>query len=108
LTRQVAVVQYPSLTRSTVRHVELVSLAPARLLLVLIADTGRVEQRQIELPSAASESLLSRLRHRLAEQVAGTRLSDVAPAVEDLADEFAADERAVVATVVATLLETVV
>ena len=30
LTRQVAVVQYPSLTRSTVRHVELLSLAPAR------------------------------------------------------------------------------
>ena len=28
LTRQVAVVQYPSLTRSTVRHVELLALAP--------------------------------------------------------------------------------
>ena len=38
--------QYPSLTRSTVRHVELVPLAPTRLLLVLIADTGRVEQRR--------------------------------------------------------------
>ncbi len=108
LTRQVAVVQYPSLTRSTVRHVELVSLAPARLLLVLIADTGRVEQRQVELPSAASESLVSRLRHRLAEQVGGTRLSDVGPAVEDLVSDFAPDERGVVATVVATLLETVV
>ena len=32
LTRQVAVVQYPTLTRSTVRHVELVALAPTRLL----------------------------------------------------------------------------
>ncbi|GAA4959581.1 hypothetical protein GCM10023238_27990 [Streptomyces heliomycini] len=40
LTRQVAVVQYPSLTRSTVRHVELLSLAPARLMLVLITDTA--------------------------------------------------------------------
>ncbi len=30
LTRQVAVVQYPSLTRSTVRHVELLGLAPPR------------------------------------------------------------------------------
>ena len=38
LTRQVAVVQYPSLTRSTVRHVELVTLAPTRLLLVLITE----------------------------------------------------------------------
>ena len=32
LTRQVAVVQYPSLTRSTVRHVELVPLRASRLL----------------------------------------------------------------------------
>ena len=44
LTRQVAVVQYPSLVRSSVRHIELVPLAPQRLLLVLITDTGRVEQ----------------------------------------------------------------
>src|SRR5512141_3514579 len=36
LTRQVAVVQYPTLSRSTVRHIELVALAPKRLLVVLI------------------------------------------------------------------------
>ena len=46
LTRQVAVVQYPTLSRSTVRHVELVALAPHRLLVVLILSTGRVEQRR--------------------------------------------------------------
>src|SRR6202043_3840281 len=50
LTRQVAVVQYPSLTRSSVRHVELVPVGAQRLLLVLITDTGRVEQRGVELP----------------------------------------------------------
>src|SRR5689334_24421482 len=33
LTRQVAVVQYPSLSRSTVRHIEVVPLTPTRLLL---------------------------------------------------------------------------
>src|SRR5215468_10150212 len=35
LTRQVAVVQYPSLTRSSVRHVELVPVAEQRLMMVL-------------------------------------------------------------------------
>ncbi len=45
LTRQVAVVQYPTLSRSTVRHIELVALAPPRLLVVLILSSGRVEQR---------------------------------------------------------------
>src|SRR3954447_5412451 len=50
LTQQVAIVQYPSLARSSVRHVELIQLASTRLLIVLILSTGRVEQRVIELP----------------------------------------------------------
>src|ERR1700753_1430508 len=49
LTHQVAVMQYPSLTRSSVRHIELVPLGGPRLLLVLIASTGRVEQRVIDV-----------------------------------------------------------
>ena len=49
LTHQVAVVQYPSLTRSTVRHIELVPIGGPRLLVVLIANTGRVEQRVIDV-----------------------------------------------------------
>ena len=52
LTRQVAIVQYPSLSRSTVRHVELVALTPTRVMVVLILSTGRVEQRLVELPDA--------------------------------------------------------
>ena len=51
LTRQVAVVQYPSLARSSVRHLELVPISTTRLMLVMIADTGRVEQRLVELPA---------------------------------------------------------
>ena len=53
LTRQVAIVQYPTLSRSTVRHVEVVPLTAARVLVVLILSTGRVEQRVVELPAAA-------------------------------------------------------
>ena len=45
LTRQVAMVQYPTLSRSTVRHIELVSLTPTRVMVILILSTGRVEQR---------------------------------------------------------------
>ena len=55
LTRQVAVVQYPTLSRSTVRHIELVALAPTRLLVVLILSTGRVEQRLVELDAELTE-----------------------------------------------------
>ncbi|MDI3388624.1 heat-inducible transcriptional repressor HrcA [Streptomyces sp. B-S-A8] len=108
LTRQVAVVQYPSLTRSTVRHVELLSLAPARLMLVVITDTGRVEQRHVDCPAPFGESALADLRARLNSRVAGRRFSDVPQLVQDLPESFEADDRGTVATVLATLLETLV
>ncbi|MBB6629341.1 heat-inducible transcriptional repressor HrcA [Nocardioides sp. KIGAM211] len=62
LTRQVAVVQYPTLSRSTVRHIELVALAPTRLLVVLILSTGRVEQRLVELQAELTDDALVDLR----------------------------------------------
>ena len=64
LTRQVAVVQYPSLARSPVRHLELVPISTTRVMLVMIADTGRVEQRLVELPTPGAR----RRRHRPAPQ----------------------------------------
>ena len=48
LTRQVAVMQYPSISRSTVRHLELVPIGGARVMVVLILNTGRVEQRVVD------------------------------------------------------------
>src|SRR5690606_13082313 len=47
LTNQVALAQYPSFGTARVRHVELVALAPTRLLAVFITDLGRVEQRLV-------------------------------------------------------------
>nr|BFD84921.1 heat-inducible transcriptional repressor HrcA [Streptomyces sp. Xyl84] len=108
LTRQVAVVQYPSLTRSTVRHVELLSLAPARVMLVLITDTGRVEQRMIDCPAPFGETSVADLRARLNSRVAGRRFTDVPHLVEDLADGFDVEDRGTVATVLSALLETLV
>jgi len=108
LTRQVAVVQYPSLTRSSVRHVELLALAPARIMLVLITDTGRVEQRLIDCPAPVGETVLADLRARLNSRVVGRRFTDVPPLVQDLPESFEADDRPAVAGVLATLLETLV
>jgi heat-inducible transcriptional repressor len=84
LTRQVAVVQYPSLSRSAVRHVELVSLAPSRVMMVLITDTGRVEQRVVEVGSI-DEAALGELRATLNAQIVGCRLAEVPGLLEDFA-----------------------
>jgi heat-inducible transcriptional repressor len=108
LTRQVAVVQYPSLTRSTVRHVEMLTLTPTRVMLVLITNTGRVEQRVVECPGPVGESLLADLRARLNGEIVGRRLSEVPTLVSDLADRFHADERSIVTSVLSTLMETLV
>jgi heat-inducible transcriptional repressor len=108
LTRQVAVVQYPSLTRSQVRHVELLSLAPARIMLVLITDTGRVEQRLIDCPAPVGDTVLADVRARLNSRVVGRRFADVPPLVQDLPDSFDPDERPAVSCVLSTLLETLV
>jgi heat-inducible transcriptional repressor len=61
LTRQVAIVQYPTLSTSSVRHLEVVALTPARLLLVVITDSGRVDQRIVELGDAIDEHELTQL-----------------------------------------------
>ena len=108
LTRQVAVVQYPSLTRSTVRHVELLPLAPARVMLVLITDTGRVEQRVVDCPAPISDDSLADLRARLNSRVVGRRFADVPQLVQDLPESFEQEDRGTVSTVLATLLETLV
>ena len=108
LTRQVAVVQYPSLSRSTVRHVELLALAPARVMLVLITDTGRVEQRMIDSPAPLGETSLADLRARLNSRIVGQRFSEVPRLVADLPEAFGLEERGAVSTVLSSLLETLV
>lgn len=55
LTRQVAVVQYPSLRESTVRRVEVVRLGTERALVVVVSADARVEQQVIALGEATSD-----------------------------------------------------
>jgi heat-inducible transcriptional repressor len=108
LTRQVAVVQYPSLTRSSVRHVELVPLTDRRLLLILITDTGRVEQRSVDLPGPAGEDAITHLRAVLNACLDGRRLTDVASVVAELPERVDRLERPNAAAVFSVILETLV
>jgi heat-inducible transcriptional repressor len=88
LTRQVAVVQYPTLSASTVRHLEVVALSPARLLLVVITDSGRVDQRIVELGNVIEDHQLSQLREQLGQALDGKKLSAASIAVADLASQL--------------------
>jgi heat-inducible transcriptional repressor len=108
LTRQVAVVQYPSLTRSSIRHVELVPLAAKRLLLVMITDTGRVQQRMVELPAPIEEDAVTQLRAVLNACLDGRMLTEVASVVADLPERVQPSERPNAAAVFSVILESLV
>jgi len=99
LTRQVAVVQYPTLSRSTVRHVELVALAPDRLLVVLILSSGRVEQRVVEPGVALGEDELALVRSRVNLGVTGELIATATATLQALAGQEPGSTAATVAGV---------
>ncbi|MGE5135374.1 MAG: heat-inducible transcriptional repressor HrcA [Gemmatimonadota bacterium] len=108
LTRQVAVVQYPSLTRSSIRHIELVPIGEKRVLLVLITDTGRVEQRSVELPEPIEDEAVTQLRAVLNACLDGRMLTEVASVVAELPERVHPGERVNAAAVFSVILETLV
>ncbi|MGL5826257.1 MAG: heat-inducible transcriptional repressor HrcA [Nocardioides sp.] len=105
LTRQVAVVQYPTLSGSTVRHIEIVALAPTRLLVVLILSTGRVEQRLVELPNAVEDDQLSLLRGRINQAAARARIGDASRALGALVSELSPDDQPIAEAIVTCVTE---
>ena len=111
LTRQVAVVQYPTLSRSTVRHIELVALTPNRILTVLILSTGRVEQRLVETTEDVDDALLTDLRSRVNHAALGEGISAAVTALSALAADSDAPasstpaDAALTRAVVAALIE---
>lgn len=108
LTHHVAVVQYPSLSRSAVRHLEIVHLAPSRLLLVLITDTGRVEQRVLEMLNVLTDDDVAQLRQCFGTRLHGARLVDAPAALADLPDAAPLAIRSVLTSIMAVVLETLV
>ncbi len=105
LTRQVAVVQYPTLSRSTVRHIEVVALAPERLLIVLILSTGRVEQRVLELDTELDEAALADLRSVVNRAATGQVISEAVVALGALQDAPAGPAGAVAALLVEAMID---
>lgn len=105
VTKQVAVVQYPSLVKSRVRHLELVSLTSSRLMLILITDSGRVEQRVIEFGHDIEEFFITGLRSQLNQAIAGVRLLDVAERLSGPIAGHLGDAQKDVDAIVSTLTE---
>jgi heat-inducible transcriptional repressor len=105
VTKQVAVVQYPSLIKAKVRHIELVLLNTTRAMIVLITDAGRVEQRMVELPFEITEAALSDLHKKVNLSIATQSLSSVASNLEGLSRNYRGNDKSNVVVIITTLIE---
>ncbi|ATE52918.1 MULTISPECIES: heat-inducible transcriptional repressor HrcA [Actinosynnema] len=108
LTRQVAVVQYPTLSRASVRHLEVLAITPARLMLILITDTGRVDQRSVDLGDVITEDNVARIRAMLNGSLVGKRLADASAEVAQLPETVPSDLRDIATRVSTVLIESLV
>ncbi|CAM3428052.1 heat-inducible transcriptional repressor HrcA [Stackebrandtia soli] len=108
LTRQVAVVQFPSLSRSSVRHIELVQISDSRVMLVMITDTGRVEQRVLDMPTELSADDVLRIRTLINDKLVGVRLTETSPLITALPSECPPELTSVMTVLAGVMLETLV
>jgi heat-inducible transcriptional repressor len=105
LTHQVALVQYPSLASSRVRHIELVPLSNTRIMSVFITDSGRVEQRMLDVAPSLDETFLAELRARLNSALGGLGLAEASDRLDAFAEQFSGPRQVLARQIVASLIE---
>ncbi|GAB3945325.1 heat-inducible transcriptional repressor HrcA [Corynebacterium tapiri] len=108
ITRQAAVIQVPTLEVSRVKHCEVVALSSTRILLVLITDTGRVDQRNVDLAHPIDDDQVVQLRQMLNNALQSKTLSDASVSLAQLAQTAPPDMVNVVVAAATTLIETLV
>lgn len=107
LTNQVAMVQYPTLGKASIRHIELIPASDTRILMVLITDSGRIQQHVIELNEIVDEAVIAEVRAALNALLIGVALSSVDEKTKAFAAGFENYRRPVVEIILANLLEQV-
>lgn len=104
LTQQVALVQYPARRQARVRHLELVKVGEALLLVVLITESGRVDQRTIALTAPRSADFYDQLRSRLNATLGGREVTDLATALAETVAGTIETDRGSVQEVIETIV----
>ncbi|WP_067782617.1 heat-inducible transcriptional repressor HrcA [Actinomyces vulturis] len=105
LTGQLAVIELPSLRSTALRHLELVPMGPTRLLMVIITDTGRVEQRTMTVAAPIDAVALESVKGRLNAALGGRPSADVESTLSLLATHAPMSERLILAAVAEALAD---
>lgn len=104
VTRQVALVEYPTLIRARLRRLELVDLGP-RLLVIVVSLAGRVEERTLEFPAPLAPTVIALIRDRLNAVAEGLAADEILPLIDEVVAGFPAGERGVVEDVASALVD---
>ncbi len=90
------------------RHLELVPVSTTRLMLVLITDTGRVEQRVVELPVPVPPDHIADLRTALNSTLRDRPLAEAPALIDELPQQVGPEMQGILVTLSSVLLETLV
>ena len=104
-TRLLALVSAPSLETASIRHIEVLTLQPTSVMVVVITSTGGVTKRVFRLDEPVDPGLVAWAGEYLEEQLVGERLGSSAVRRRLEAPELAPRERAFLALIGQTLLE---
>ncbi|MDD7384199.1 MAG: heat-inducible transcriptional repressor HrcA [Actinomycetaceae bacterium] len=77
VTHQVAIVQYPSLQRVSVRHVELIPVGTLHAMVIIITAAGRVEQRTLQFSAPIDITDLAKASELINDAVDGKDLDAI-------------------------------
>lgn len=87
ITGQVAVIASPSLSKSALRHVELVPVAMNVLLAVVVTDTGRVAQHTLSVAIMPSTESITRFTEALNAACSGLSFAQAAQRMQALEND---------------------
>lgn len=87
LTGQISLVQYPILSGSTVRHIDLISINEKRIMIVLVANSGRLEQVTVELENNIDEITLDLLRKKLKNTITDKKFIEVSNLIDNFHED---------------------
>ncbi len=104
-TRLLALVSAPTLETATVRHIEVLALQPACVMVVVITSTGGVTKRLFRLDSPVDPGLVAWAAEYLEDQLVGQRIGSGAVRRRLEAPEHDPRERAFLALIGQTLLD---
>lgn len=99
LTDHAAVVFAPALDRSTIRHLELVSLPANRAMVVVVTDSGRVYNQVVSHDDRIDEEQLARAGRVLNALVLGVALDDVGDTLAESLERFPPEERELIGSI---------